>query len=80
MTGAGDILDAVDSVTRRDEDSDEEFVARPAQNPVGRRLKYADLLDNADMTRIAAPTAADLARTEKYHRAMAQLNATRPLA
>jgi len=71
----GYILEALDSVTRRDGETYEAFVARAARNPIGRRVKYADLQDNADLARIAAPTAADIARTEKYHRAMAQLDA-----
>ena len=71
----GYILEALDSVTRRDDETYEAFVARAARNPIGRRVKYADLQDNADLARIAVPTAADIARTEKYHRAMAQLGA-----
>ena len=71
----GYILEALDSVTRRDGETYEAFVARAGTNPIGRRVKYADLQDNADLSRIAAPTAADVARTEKYHRAMAQLGA-----
>lgn len=71
----GYILEALDSVTRRDGETYEAFITRAAANPIGRRVKYADLQDNADLARIAAPTAADIARTEKYHRAMAQLGA-----
>jgi (p)ppGpp synthase/HD superfamily hydrolase len=71
----GYILEALDSVTRRDDETYEAFVARAARNPIGRRVKYADLQDNADLARIAAPTAADIARTEKYHRTMARLGA-----
>ena len=71
----GYILEALDAVTRRDGETYEAFVARAAMNPIGRRVKYADLQDNADLSHIAAPTAADVARTEKYHRAMAQLDA-----
>ena len=69
------ILDALDSVTRKEGETYEAFVARTATNAIGRRVKYADLQDNADLTRIPAPTVADLARTEKYQRAMVQLNA-----
>jgi (p)ppGpp synthase/HD superfamily hydrolase len=67
------LLDALDSVTRRPDETYEAFVARAAANPIGRRVKVADLQDNADLTRIAAPTAADLARTEKSRRALAQI-------
>lgn len=60
---------------RRTGETYDEFVARAAANPIGRRVKYADLKDNADLSRIPAPTAADVARTEKYRRAMAQIEA-----
>lgn len=69
------VLKALDSVTRRDEEAYDDFIARAAMNPIGRRVKYADLQDNADLSRIASPTGADFARTAKYHRAMAQLDA-----
>ena len=69
------ILGALDSVTRRAGETYEAFVARAAANAIGRRVKYADLQDNADLSRIEAPSATDHARTAKYHRAMAQLNA-----
>ncbi|EPX61510.1 Guanosine-3',5'-bis(Diphosphate) 3'-pyrophosphohydrolase [Cystobacter fuscus DSM 2262] len=71
----GYLLEALDSVTRRDGETYEAFIARAAANAIGRRVKYADLRDNADLSRIAAPTAADVARTEKYRRALAQLDA-----
>jgi hypothetical protein len=38
---------------------------------VGRRVKLADLEDNCDLSRIAAPTDRDRARLEKYRRAIA---------
>lgn len=69
-----DILEALDFVTCRDEEAYEAFIARAAANAIGRRVKYADLQDNADLSRIASPTAADFARTAKYQRAMAQLD------
>jgi (p)ppGpp synthase/HD superfamily hydrolase len=77
------VLEALASVTKRPEDEDPEgddpasklrrylnFVARAAANPVGRKVKIADLQDNMDLSRIASPTAKDLARTEKYRRAL----------
>ncbi|WP_395837085.1 GTP pyrophosphokinase [Cystobacter fuscus] len=57
----GHLLEALDSVTRRDGETYEAFIARAAANAIGRRVKYADLRDNADLSRIAAPTAADVA-------------------
>jgi putative intracellular protease/amidase len=67
------IVRAIESVTRRADESYEEFVVRAGSDPVGRRVKVADLEDNADITRLATPTDADRARTEKYRRALEQL-------
>lgn len=62
------VLEAIDSVTRRAEESYEEFVLRAASNSIGRRVKLADLRDNSDLSRIKHPTARDYARVEKYRR------------
>ena len=69
------LLAALDAVTKRAGETYEDFVARAALDPIGRRVKIADLRDNADLSRIAQPTPADLARAEKYRRALAQLGA-----
>ena len=67
------IIEAVDSVTRRNSETYEEFVLRAAQNSIGHRVKLADLRDNCDLTRIANPTEKDLERTAKYKRAIVLL-------
>jgi len=67
------VLLAIDAVTRRDGESYEGFVARAGQDPIGRRVKLADLQDNANLARIAAPTEKDHARLDRYRRAIAQL-------
>ena len=64
---------AIDAVTRREGESYEGFVARAGLDPIGRRVKLADLEDNANLARIAAPTEKDHARLERYRRAIAQL-------
>ncbi len=71
-----EILSALDSVTKRkgEEDDYAAFVARAAENPIGRRVKLADLMDNLDLSRIAQPTERDFARMEKYLRAVAYIN------
>ncbi len=68
-----DVIDALESVTKRDGETYEAFVARAAANPIGRAVKRADLLDNSDLGRIAKPTERDHARIEKYRRALASL-------
>lgn len=69
------IIRALDSVTRRDGESYDAFVARAAADPIGRWVKYEDLRDNANLARIPNPTKKDQARAAKYERAMAQLEA-----
>ena len=69
------VIEAIDSVTRRAEETYEEFVLRAASNPIGRRVKLADLRDNSDLSRIARPTARDYERVEKYRRAIETIRA-----
>jgi (p)ppGpp synthase/HD superfamily hydrolase len=69
-----DILAALDSVTKRDGEDYESFVRRAAANPIGRSVKLADLSDNCDLSRIAAPSPRDHERIEKYRRAIDLIN------
>jgi hypothetical protein len=43
-------------------------------NPIGRCVKLADLHDNSDLSRIAAPSERDFQRIEKYRRAIDLIN------
>ncbi|MBW6418588.1 hypothetical protein [Celeribacter sp. PS-C1] len=71
---SADILAALDAVTKRKGESYSEFIERAAQNPIGRDVKMADLRDNMDLSRIAEPSAADLARMDRYRSALRTLN------
>jgi (p)ppGpp synthase/HD superfamily hydrolase len=64
------IIEALMSVTKRNGEDYEDFVRRAAANPIGRRVKLADMKDNSDLSRIAAPSERDLQRIEKYRRAI----------
>ncbi len=64
-----EVLQAVDCLTRRDDESYDEFVTRAQANPIARRVKIADLEDNMNVKRLGKMTAKDLARIEEYHRA-----------
>jgi (p)ppGpp synthase/HD superfamily hydrolase len=64
-----EVLQAVDCLTRRDDESYDEFVARAQANPTARRVKIADLEDNMNVKRIGEMTPKDLARIKEYHRA-----------
>jgi GTP diphosphokinase / guanosine-3',5'-bis(diphosphate) 3'-diphosphatase len=44
-------------------------------NPLAVRVKIADLRDNMNLARIAAPTAKDYARLEKYKGMLPRLEA-----
>jgi len=68
-----EILDALDCVTRRDEESYEDFVNRSASNSLARRVKLADLKDNMDVRRMREVKAKDVERLEKYLRAYRKL-------
>lgn len=64
------VLLATDSVTSRVGEPYDAFVLRAGRNPIGRRVKLANLHDNCDLRRIATPTDRDHARIEKYRRAI----------
>jgi (p)ppGpp synthase/HD superfamily hydrolase len=64
------IINAIESVTRRPDENYEDFVLRAARNPIGRRIKLADLKDNADLSRIQNPANLDFKRLEKYQKAI----------
>jgi (p)ppGpp synthase/HD superfamily hydrolase len=61
-----EILEALDSVTKREGEAYEDFVRRSASNALGRRVKLADLEDNMDLRRFKSLGPEDLKRLEKY--------------
>ena len=62
------VVDGILSVTKRDGESYEDFVARAKQNPLGRVVKLHDLEDNLDIFRL---TALDADMTERYNKYLA---------
>jgi len=52
-----------------------DFVARAKADPIGRVVKAADITDNLDVTRIGELSEKDLARINKYKKALAFLTA-----
>ena len=67
---ADHIINALDSVTKREGEDYETFVRRAAANPIGRQVKLADLRDNSQLSRISQPTQSDFDRIEKYRMAI----------
>ncbi len=69
-----EVLDALDALTHREEETYEEFIVRAGVNSIGRRVKLADLEDNMDLRRISNPDQKDLERMTKYRKAWGLLS------
>lgn len=67
---SGRVIEALDSVTKREGEPYDAFVRRACQNGIGMAVKRADLIDNMDMSRIANPTERDHERLARYRRAL----------
>lgn len=63
------IVDAILSVTRNEDENYEDFIKRSRLNPIGRQVKLHDLEDNMDITRLNELTEKDLYRLNKYIKA-----------
>jgi (p)ppGpp synthase/HD superfamily hydrolase len=69
-----EIIEAILSVTKNPDDKDYfDFIERAKKNPIGRKVKIADLNDNLDISRIDNPKEKDYERMEKYRKALLQL-------
>ncbi len=64
-----EILSVLDALTRRSNESYDEFISRIINNKIACYVKLADLCDNMDLSRITNPTEKDCQRIEKYRRA-----------
>lgn len=69
-----EVVDAVLSVSRKRGEDYFDFILRCKENPIGRRVKIADLKDNMDITRLNELTEKDIERLKKYHKAYKMLN------
>ena len=61
-----EIITALLYLTHREGEGYMEYIERICENSLAVRVKYADLQDNMDLSRIPAPTEKDFARLEKY--------------
>jgi (p)ppGpp synthase/HD superfamily hydrolase len=66
-----EVVAALDATTKRDGEEYFSFVRRAAANPIGRKVKLADLKDNSDLARVSNPTERDFERIKKYREAIA---------
>jgi len=67
------IIEAIDCLTRRPDETYELFIERIKGNDLARRVKILDLEDNCDPTRIPNPGEKDMQRLEKYRKALSVL-------
>lgn len=64
-----EVILALDCLTRRAEESYDEFIDRVLTNPLATHVKQYDLEDNMTLTRMSTLTDRDLERLQRYHRA-----------
>ena len=70
------VLEALDCVTARPHEPYDVFIDRILPNPIARRVKMADILDNMNLVRLGREiTEKDVVRLRKYQRAFARLSA-----
>ncbi len=69
------ILDALDVLTHRDEQSYESYIDIIKHVPLARRVKLADLEDNSNILRLKEVTPSSLEKLQKYHAAWNRLQA-----
>ena len=63
---AEDLVQVLDCLTRRPDESYEQFIERASANPLARRVKRADLEDNMDIRRLPAVGEQDAERLNRY--------------
>lgn len=73
------VITPLDGVTRRPDETYDQFVARSKLHPISRRVKLADLEDNMDLRRsFKQLTEKDFDRLKRYRRAWEQLRPDNP--
>ena len=68
-----EIIDAVDALSRRPEETYERFIGRVARNPLAVAVKLNDLTDNMDIRRLPYLSDKDVKRLKRYLKAYKRL-------
>lgn len=63
---SGAVCDALDALTRRSAEDYSDYIARCAADPIARVVKFADLKDNQDLSRLKTITEKDAQRCRRY--------------
>lgn len=67
------IIEAIDAITKRVDESYDEYVNRLKQNELAIKIKIKDLEHNMDLSRISNPTSKDFLRVKKYEAVLKEL-------
>lgn len=70
-----DIIEALDCITKRDNEAYDDYLLRVASNGIAKTVKMADIAHNMDTTRLINITEKDLKRLQKYEYAISVLSA-----
>ena len=68
-----EIMEALDYLTKRDDENYFDYIRRAGQNPIAKRVKKADLLHNMELGRLDAFSDESDLMFEKYEKAYAML-------
>lgn len=71
------VIEVLDCLTRRNDETYMEFVERAAKHPIARIVKLADIEDNMDIRRLQDITDQDQSRLQRYRKAWAFLKSER---
>ncbi|MEG2462588.1 MAG: phosphohydrolase [Acinetobacter sp.] len=63
---SAEIIQSIQALTKQTAESRLEAAKRTTLNPLATQVKYVDVLDNMNLSRINNPTARDFARLEEY--------------
>lgn len=63
---SAEIIKSIQALTKQTGESRLEAAKRTVLNPLATQVKYVDVLDNMNLSRINNPTARDFARLEEY--------------
>ena len=66
LSFSAEIIKAIQALTKQTRESRLEAAKRTALNPLATQVKYVDVLDNMNLSRINNPTPRDFARLEEY--------------
>lgn len=64
------ISEAIDAISKRDDETYEDYLVRVKSNPIARIVKLSDLKHNSDLNRLQQITDKDLKRIDKYQKAI----------